>query len=386
MTKFFQGIFFGNLASDNNLLKTNIPNFFISNCLKSSNDPFFVYTGTGHFEFPDFSDIEISNLKKHKHIIVYLYEPTSCYIDKFNRGYYSEFKSNVELSLVKSAELDSIEKFGNKHELNFKVYTGDYNIQLISNNYPTLSLHCFDLFLREFTPMSITKSSTFSKKFWCGNWRYTLHRHLTMAFICNFDGHYSWHFSCPLIPVHNSVYFDLEKVDNNYMFYMLASGFTILENQNFRIDTKHLTNISVDTDYQFAVPDDYIPESNSIKESYTDSFCCVVTETRFFQPFGNFSEKTLRSIEALRPFILVAPPHTLEYLRTFGFKTFNRWWDESYDAEENHQTRLIKIFNIIDRLQSLSLDQLNLIYHEMQEILEHNYSVLLDFTKNTTVL
>jgi hypothetical protein len=289
---------------------------------------------------------------------------------------------------IRAAELDSIEQFSNRYGLNFKVYTGDYNIQLISDNYPALSLHCFDVFLREFKLMSIFKKFTFSKKFWCGNWRYTLHRHLTMAFLCNFDGHYSWHFDSSLKLIQDNVYFDFKKIRmyNNSIYYKLISGSNILENKNFRIDTEHLPNISVDTDYQFAVPNRCILENEAIKTSYTDSFCCIVTETRFFQPFGNFSEKTLRPIEAFRPFILVAPPHTLEYLKSFGFKTFDKWWDESYDQEEDHQERLVKIFKVIEQLQYLSVNQLNSILLEMAETLEHNYNILLTVTGNTTVL
>jgi hypothetical protein len=226
MLDFSQGVFFGNILSDDGLLKTNIPKFLISNCLKSSDNPFFVYTGTGLFEFPDLSDVELENLKKCKNIIFYLYEPLAFYVDKFNRGYYSEFLSDVELSFIRAAELDSIEKFSIKHDLHFKVYTGDYNIQLLSDVYPTLSLHCFDLFLREFKTMSIVKNSTFSKKFWCGNWRYTLHRHLTMAFLCNFDGNYSWHFSAPLKLIQENLYFNLKKLEihNNSIYYKLLTG------------------------------------------------------------------------------------------------------------------------------------------------------------------
>ena len=50
---------------------------------------------------------------------------------------------------------------------------------------------------------------------------------------------------------------------------------------------------------------------------YKNSFCEVVCETRFAQPTGNFSEKTIRPMHFHRPFVLVAPPHTLKYLKEF---------------------------------------------------------------------
>ena len=70
------------------------------------------------------------------------------------------------------------------------------------------------------------------------------------------------------------------------------------------------------------------------------------------------------------PIIVVAPPYTLEYLKTFGIKTFDKWWDESYDREENHYQRIKKIFNLIDYINSKSIEELKIMYNEMKEIIE----------------
>ena len=44
------------------------------------------------------------------------------------------------------------------------------------------------------------------------------------------------------------------------------------------------------------------------------------------------------------PFIVVASPKYLDYLKKLGFKTFNKWWDESYDniIDENKRKQKIK--------------------------------------------
>ena len=110
-------------------------------------------------------------------------------------------------------------------------------------------------------------------------------------------------------------------------------------------------------------------------DSYKECFCAVINETRFAQPFGYFSEKTITAMGSKLPIILVAPPRTLEYLKTFGFQTFDKWWDESYDLEEDHEQRLLKIFDVIDFINNKSLDELKIIYQEMKEILEHNISI-----------
>jgi hypothetical protein len=86
------------------------------------------------------------------------------------------------------------------------------------------------------------------------------------------------------------------------------------------------------------------------------------------------------------PFILVAPPHSLEYMKKLGFKTFDKFWDESYDQEDNHQTRLLKILDLIDYIDSKSIHELTIMYSAMQETIEHNFLVLSKISNDFTVL
>jgi hypothetical protein len=74
----------------------------------------------------------------------------------------------------------------------------------------------------------------------------------------------------------------------------------------------------------------------------------------------------------MRPFVLVAPPNSLKYLKLLGFKTFDRWWDESYDTESNHEQRILKIFKIIDFIQSKTIIELKQLWNEMRETLQYN--------------
>lgn len=101
-------------------------------------------------------------------------------------------------------------------------------------------------------------------------------------------------------------------------------------------------------------------------------FCRIVTETNFERPYQNFSEKTLDTIRQGKPFVLVAPYKTLSLMKELGFKTFNRWWDESYDIQINPEKRLRKIIKVIDKLSNTSYNELNEMYKEMIPVLEHN--------------
>jgi len=105
----------------------------------------------------------------------------------------------------------------------------------------------------------------------------------------------------------------------------------------------------------------------------TSAFWHVVTETVYFLPKLHLTEKVFKPIIAQRPFILVAAPGNLAYLRSYGFKTFDRWIDESYDLEQDHYVRIEKITAEIEKLCALSKSELNAMYAEMKEVLEYNY-------------
>jgi len=105
----------------------------------------------------------------------------------------------------------------------------------------------------------------------------------------------------------------------------------------------------------------------------TDAFWHIVTETVYFLPKLHLTEKTFKPIIAQRPFILAAAPGNLAYLRSYGFRTFDRWIDESYDHEPDHYLRIEKITREIARLCAMTPEQLKTMHNEMQETLLYNY-------------
>ena len=73
----------------------------------------------------------------------------------------------------------------------------------------------------------------------------------------------------------------------------------------------------------------------------------VVLETLFDDGRLHLTEKSLRPIACGQPFILAGTHGSLEYLRSYGFKTFGDIWDESYDAIENPQERMYAITDLM---------------------------------------
>ena len=100
----------------------------------------------------------------------------------------------------------------------------------------------------------------------------------------------------------------------------------------------------------------------------------MITGQAFFP-----TEKTARPIASKTPFVVMAAPNYLKNLRKIGFKTFNKFWDESYDYQQGVQ-RIESIKEIIDSLGKLSEAELNNLYHQMQPILQHNYDLYMKLT------
>jgi len=104
-----------------------------------------------------------------------------------------------------------------------------------------------------------------------------------------------------------------------------------------------------------------------------DSLIYVATETVYFGKRLHLTEKTIKAIALEMPFVLVAPAHSLEYLREYGFKTFGHVFDERYDAETDDLLRLEMVAKLLKDLDGLSKRERAQIHKACLPIVEHNY-------------
>lgn len=120
-------------------------------------------------------------------------------------------------------------------------------------------------------------------------------------------------------------------------------------------------------------------EPNSYETRYQyeilqKSFLDIVAESVFDYPCAYITEKTFRPITNKRPFIILGAPQTLNLLRDLGFKTFDKWINESYDKISCPNKRLDSIFDEILKLNSYPIETLKNILEEMESIIEHNFT------------
>jgi hypothetical protein len=98
----------------------------------------------------------------------------------------------------------------------------------------------------------------------------------------------------------------------------------------------------------------------------------VVLETLFDDSRLHLTEKSLRPIALGQPFILAATAGSLEYLHSYGFKTFGNVWDESYDVIKDPGQRLYAITDLMAQIASWDVTTRERKLAEAQVIAEHN--------------
>ena len=107
-------------------------------------------------------------------------------------------------------------------------------------------------------------------------------------------------------------------------------------------------------------------------DDFNSTAISVVLETVVDDSRIHLTEKILRPIACGHPFILAAGPHSLEYLRSYGFQTFDPWIDESYDQETDSLQRLKKIINSMNKINSLDDQEFDQFLVEIRRIAEFN--------------
>ena len=106
----------------------------------------------------------------------------------------------------------------------------------------------------------------------------------------------------------------------------------------------------------------------------------IVLETLFDDSRLHLTEKSLRPIACAQPFILAGTHGSLDYLRSYGFKTFGHIWDERYDLVEDPEERLICIANLMKQIANWDSQTRERKIAQAQTIAEYNKKLF--FSKN----
>ncbi len=163
---------------------------------------------------------------------------------------------------------------------------------------------------------------------------------------------------------HFSKYFDRKDLEEHESF--LKYFFYTKKKSQYEPSSKSLFNFFGDT------------KSTHYKETYSNSYCSLVTETSFENNEEHITEKTLKPFINLHLGIFLSPYKHLERVRSFGFQTFSQFWNEEYDNILEPKERMAEVCKIVKELNNNNILQ---IYKNANEILLYNQNHFLNFWK-----
>ena len=111
----------------------------------------------------------------------------------------------------------------------------------------------------------------------------------------------------------------------------------------------------------------------SLFDQCAESLLYLVTETVATGRRHHITEKTFKPIAMGMPFVIVGTQGSLEYLRSYGFRTFEGIWDESYDLAED-SVRIERIASLLRSLDELPVSAKQDLFDQAQEVVEHNWN------------
>ena len=124
-------------------------------------------------------------------------------------------------------------------------------------------------------------------------------------------------------------------------------------------------------------PDANVPmDHESIEPFYEKALIAHVTETTANDCEMYITEKTYIPILMGRPFLVIGNKHQLRFLKNYyGFKTFNKIFDESYDDEPCQIAKTIKVTEELDKFCSLPFAKAREKVESIKDVLEHNRKI-----------
>ena len=111
---------------------------------------------------------------------------------------------------------------------------------------------------------------------------------------------------------------------------------------------------------------------------YIDTVCSIVSETNDNDYEVFMTEKIWKPILAQHVFVVHGNYLYLQKLKDMGFKTFNNYFDESYDLEQDPNKRIDKIVSLCTELKKRNWQD---IYLQTKALRQHNYDTMFNKEK-----
>lgn len=145
----------------------------------------------------------------------------------------------------------------------------------------------------------------------------------------------------------------------------------------------------VDIDLENHTPLNFVSSCYSASYEADDYKCCaidVVLETLYDDTRQHLTEKILRPIACGKPFLLMSTPGALRYLKSYGFRTFSDFVDESYDDISDPILRMESVLSIMKNISALASKEKMSLFQNLHQIAQENKKLFWSEQFGKTVL
>ncbi len=219
---------------------------------------------------------------------------------------------------------------------------------------------------------------------WFWYYMYIKHKDNKFTFTHDHNGSY-WH------KTHEFLYFNKAPRKHRVKLYNKLKDADLLDNSIYTF-TMLDDPIRLDKKYELPGidPKDYprFGKDQDIYElPYIDTVCSIVSETNDNDYDIFMTEKIWKPIMAQHLFIVHGNHLYLQKLKEMGFKTFGKYFDESYDLEQDPDVRIDKIVSLCKELKDNSTElrhghkKWQDIYLQTKALRQHNYDTMFNKEK-----
>ena len=169
---------------------------------------------------------------------------------------------------------------------------------------------------------------------------------------------------------------DSEPIKANFLVYARGTTGKRAYRKLFLEKLQHIDSVQLGSiDSTAVVTSDSSATYNP--QDFAQTRCSIVLETVYDQRI-HLTEKTLRPIACGHPFMILNGPGALETIRSYGFKTFQPYIDESYDSEQDPEKRMDKVLAEMHRINNSSDKYQKFIWDGCAEIAAYNKQLFFD--------
>ena len=166
-----------------------------------------------------------------------------------------------------------------------------------------------------------------------------------------------------------------QDIKANFLVYAQGTTGKRAYRKIFLEHLEHIDNVQLGSINQYEITSDSSATYDAYDFAHTN--CSIVLETVYDQRI-HLTEKTLRPLACGHPFMILNGPGALETIRSYGFKTFQPYINESYDKETAPMKRMDMVLREMRRINSSSAKYQKWIWDGCNEIAEHNKKLFFD--------